>query len=89
MNLRDVSRFQDANFYDESSEVEPGVFVRGEALIVMDDGSEVRTSDEFRERFPDGVIPEDGDGCQWINNRWFEDADGNVMFYTHEVGRDQ
>lgn len=77
--------YEDANFYNDGEEIEPGVFAMGEALIVLPDGTEVRTADEFREAFPDGNIPEDGAGAQWINNRWFEDLDGNVCFARSEI----
>ena len=78
--------FSDANFYNEYDEVALGVTVLGEALVVLADGTEVRTAAEFREAFPDGNIPEDGTkGVTWINNRWYEDQEGNVAFYLEEL----
>jgi hypothetical protein len=52
------------------------VFVVSEGERCLTKGNEIiRTAREFRDRFPDGVIPSDSledDGWSWVNNGWFE-----------------
>lgn len=75
----------------------------GESRLCQQDGDDctgescLRTPAQFREAFPDGNLPDDGqDGWEWVNNAWFEEAEddldlrgpeGNVWHTLSEAGQ--
>lgn len=92
-------KFDDAEFY------EPGELVTvtgrdGYSVTVICDGTRrwdhvddaeyVSTPEEFRRRFPDGTLPEDGvGGWSIVNNGWFSlNADDTVAYSLKEVLND-
>lgn len=57
----------------------------GEALLRYGEGA-LSTASEFRDAFPDGILPDDdGEAFEWVRNGWFDiyDTDGEHLDRVH------
>lgn len=82
-----VAPFEDAEFYDHGPiatvTLEGWDHVQGFTITIEvegdrylrytadDDARIIRTVEQFRTAFPDGVTPSEGSGWEWENNGWF------------------
>lgn len=72
--------FEDAEFYDHGPVVTVAAGDRkitidreGDSCLEGPGDTEVwRSATQFRTRFPDGQLPEDGEEHAWVNNGWFD-----------------
>lgn len=74
-----------------TSEGEVTVYRFGDARLRREDGLELVTPEDFRGQFPDGVIPDQDETWEWVNNAWFNDDpdDENpddISYDLHQYG---